>query len=607
MDLYEVVKSIGSGNFGQVYLVRHKLDGRNYVVKKIKTRDMPETEKEKTEQEVRLLQKLRHANIVAYKDSYIDRDQFLCIVMVNCEGGDMYSKIKSVKGKKFTEAQILEWLAQILLALLYLHERRILHRDLKTQNIFLKNSKIRLGDFGIAKVLDGTRDFANTCIGTPYYMSPELFKNKPYSYKSDVWGLGCVIYEMCNLRHAFDAQSLNGLAMKIMKGAYPPTTPFYSKGLRDLISRMLIVNPAQRPSLVEILNTPFVRRHVVLYLREYFNPSTECQDLDDLNIDSLKDQAERYGLMPLINGESKLPQSIVPQGVLKNPQIIEAKLKKEEAEKQQMEEELNKLATLQNEIKKKAIVVKEKKSQIDIKANDLEKAQKQKMLEAEKRREKYIQEKKKKAHVYVKKTQDNEESKDESTEEAFSARERVLQFKEKKKKEEEDKIVAQLRKIHHENVQNRKEAIKKQVDQFRTSSILQSMLRQKELDLNADEEDEEIQMELNGIEEIDDESEDEIKDCNKELVEIEQKKSHILEKINEKTIKIDELRESLKFIQVANNILPEEYDEDYGYEVETPLPGLLDSVEELAEEEELKEEPPSWQTKIRDRIKLLRQ
>ena len=186
MELYEVVKSIGSGNFGQVYLVRHKYEGRNYVVKKIKTRDMPESEREKTEQEVRLLKKLRHANIVAYKDSYIDREQFLCIVMVNCEGGDMYSKIKSVKGKKFTEAQILEWLAQILLALLYLHERRILHRDLKTQNIFLKNSKIRLGEFGIAKVLDGTRDFANTCIGTPYYMSPELFKNKPYSYKSDV-------------------------------------------------------------------------------------------------------------------------------------------------------------------------------------------------------------------------------------------------------------------------------------------------------------------------------------------------------------------------------------------------------------------------------------
>jgi non-specific serine/threonine protein kinase/NIMA (never in mitosis gene a)-related kinase len=94
----------------------------------------------------------------------------------------MYTRIKNSKGKNFTEQQIMDWLVQMSLALLYLHERKILHRDLKTQNIFLRNGKIRLGDFGIAKVLDSTKDFANTCIGTPYYMSPELFKNKPYSY-----------------------------------------------------------------------------------------------------------------------------------------------------------------------------------------------------------------------------------------------------------------------------------------------------------------------------------------------------------------------------------------------------------------------------------------
>ena len=150
----------------------------------------------------------------------------------------------------------------MVLALLYLHERRILHRDLKTQNIFLKNGKIRLGDFGIAKVLDSTRDFANTCIGTPYYMSPELFKNKPYGYKSDVWALGCCLYELCNLRHAFDAQSLNGLCVKILKGSYPALNNCYSKQLRDLINKMLSVKPSQRPNIVEILNKPFLKRRV---------------------------------------------------------------------------------------------------------------------------------------------------------------------------------------------------------------------------------------------------------------------------------------------------------------------------------------------------------
>ena len=164
---------------------------------------------------------------------------YLNIVMVYCDGGDIYTKIKSAKGKNFPENTIVDWLVQMALALLYLHERKILHRDMKTQNIFLKNGKIRLGDFGIAKVLDSTRDFANTCIGTPYYMSPELFKNQPYSYKSDVWALGCVLYEMCNLRHAFDAQSINGLAVKILRGSFPPINSCYSKSLRDLIGKML--------------------------------------------------------------------------------------------------------------------------------------------------------------------------------------------------------------------------------------------------------------------------------------------------------------------------------------------------------------------------------
>ena len=91
---------------------------------------------------MRLLQKLRHTNIVGYKDSFLDREQYLNIVMVYCEGGDMYTKSKSAKGKHYSEDQVLEWFGQIVLALHYLHDMRILHRDLKTQNIFLKNDRV---------------------------------------------------------------------------------------------------------------------------------------------------------------------------------------------------------------------------------------------------------------------------------------------------------------------------------------------------------------------------------------------------------------------------------------------------------------------------------
>ncbi len=103
MEVYEFVKSIGSGAFGQVYIVRHKREEKLYVIKKIKIRDMNQKDRENTENEVRLLQKLRHSNIVSYKDSFMDRDQYLNIVMVYCEGGDMYNKIKSCKGKNFSE------------------------------------------------------------------------------------------------------------------------------------------------------------------------------------------------------------------------------------------------------------------------------------------------------------------------------------------------------------------------------------------------------------------------------------------------------------------------------------------------------------------------
>jgi len=142
---------------------------------------------------------------------------------------------------------------------------------LKPQNIFLRYERIQLGDFGIAKMLDSTQDIATTCIGTPYYMAPEVFKSKPYSYKSDIWSLGCILYEMCNLRRAFDAQNINALAIKILKGAFPMIIGTYSKQLRDLIESMLKVNPNKRPTIVELLNKPFIKKRVEKYIIDTFN------------------------------------------------------------------------------------------------------------------------------------------------------------------------------------------------------------------------------------------------------------------------------------------------------------------------------------------------
>ena len=130
--------------------------------------------------------------------------------MEHCEGGDLYTKINKQRGKLFPEHMILQCFVQICRAIQYIHDRRILHRDIKTQNIFISNAKqgrwiVKLGDFGISKVIEGTTELARTCIGTPYYLSPEVWENKPYNNKSDLWALGCVLYEMSTLKHAFES------------------------------------------------------------------------------------------------------------------------------------------------------------------------------------------------------------------------------------------------------------------------------------------------------------------------------------------------------------------------------------------------------------------
>uniref|UniRef100_A0A4W2DPE3 non-specific serine/threonine protein kinase n=1 Tax=Bos indicus x Bos taurus TaxID=30522 RepID=A0A4W2DPE3_BOBOX len=149
----------------------------------------------------------------------------------------------------------------------YLHEKHILHRDLKTQNVFLTRTNIiKVGDLGIARVLENHCDMASTLIGTPYYMSPELFSNKPYNYKSDVWALGCCVYEMATLKHAFNAKDMNSLVYRIIEGKLPPMPKDYSPELAELIRTMLSKRPEERPSVRSILRQPYIKRQISLFL-----------------------------------------------------------------------------------------------------------------------------------------------------------------------------------------------------------------------------------------------------------------------------------------------------------------------------------------------------
>lgn len=188
--------------------------------------------------------------------------------MEYCEVGDLAYHIKKKKTKgRFTEDEILNWFIQIAIALEYIHGRKVIHRDIKTSNIFLTgNGTVKLGDFGISKVLENTNEAAMTVVGTPYYMSPEVCENKPYTFKSDVWALGCVLYELCTLEHAFLADNLLGLVYKIVKGNYDAIPDEYSDDLKDLVGRILNKDESQRPTVQEILLSPFLKAKMEAFI-----------------------------------------------------------------------------------------------------------------------------------------------------------------------------------------------------------------------------------------------------------------------------------------------------------------------------------------------------
>lgn len=164
---------------------------------------------------------------------------------------------------------MLEWFTQICLGLKHIHDRKILHRDLKGQNIFMTSKGIiKIGDFGIAKVLASTMQNARTVVGTPYYLSPEIVQSKPYNFKSDMWSMGVILYELCSLKPPFDAPSLHFLAMKIVRGAFNPLPSGFSSEMKSLVSQLLTTNERNRPDVNKVLNMPIMQNRIKAYLTE---------------------------------------------------------------------------------------------------------------------------------------------------------------------------------------------------------------------------------------------------------------------------------------------------------------------------------------------------
>uniref|UniRef100_A0A383WQD5 non-specific serine/threonine protein kinase n=1 Tax=Tetradesmus obliquus TaxID=3088 RepID=A0A383WQD5_TETOB len=263
---YEVRQQIGKGSFGSAFLVTNKHDKKDYVLKRVRLAKQTKWQRNSTLQERDLVSTLQHPFIVPCVESWMVQGHTVNMIYGYCEKGDLSSYLQRVQRMRgqVEEPLMMKWLCQLLLALDYLQTMRVLHRDIKTSNLLLTcDMDVQLGDFGLATHMqdagDGSKPEDTNLVGTPHYMSPELLSCKDYGFKTDVWSLGCVFYELTAQRPTFNAFNIHGLVSKIRKNKLAPLPDSYSEAWREVIHLMLCKNPERRPSVQDLMGLPVLR------------------------------------------------------------------------------------------------------------------------------------------------------------------------------------------------------------------------------------------------------------------------------------------------------------------------------------------------------------
>ena len=283
MDGFEILEKLGDGAYSVVYKVRRKEDSKIYALKKVNLSNLSQKEKENSLNEVRILASVKSTFVIAYKEAFIDEsDQSLCIVMEYADKGDLYQKITQFKkmGCLIDEVDIWRIFIQMTKGLKALHDLKILHRDLKSANIFLfSDGSAKIGDLNVSKV--AYKGLGYTQTGTPYYASPEVWRDEPYDMKSDIWSLGCVTYEMLALHPPFRAENMEKLYNKVIQCQYGKISERYSEDIKEIIKLLLKVKTKDRPTCAQILKHPLVKKRLEFFQAQAGNDNIDIDDMEE--------------------------------------------------------------------------------------------------------------------------------------------------------------------------------------------------------------------------------------------------------------------------------------------------------------------------------------
>ncbi|GAX73617.1 hypothetical protein CEUSTIGMA_g1068.t1 [Chlamydomonas eustigma] len=260
-ELYTVEKQIGKGAYGVAYIAKHKNKGSKYVLKKVKLARQSHKERQASLKELLILSNLQHRNVLKFVDAWVEAGCVSCMVVELCESGDLLSQLKLRVPNQlyFHETHLHQMLVQLAAGLSYLHNNNIVHRDIKSSNVFVtEEGCLKLADFGLATILDADSPLTSTMVGTPNYMCPEMLKEQPYGIKNDIWALGCIMFELSALKPAFQAFNMDGLVKKITTGPTPNLPHHYSEEWKAVVRSMLCKEEDQRPTADDILRLPWL-------------------------------------------------------------------------------------------------------------------------------------------------------------------------------------------------------------------------------------------------------------------------------------------------------------------------------------------------------------